>query len=114
MYGENRRLKTLGRYPHLSLADARRAARRFLATAEDRVEASGPMPISFEEACERFLHHCRTRNKERTVRDYTRLLNRHFRFTKNVQEIGRADIMKRISELGATPAEQRHAFVALR
>ncbi|MEH6728947.1 MAG: Arm DNA-binding domain-containing protein, partial [Hyphomicrobiales bacterium] len=28
MYGQKRRLKTVGRYPHLSLADARREAKR--------------------------------------------------------------------------------------
>ena len=32
MFGEKRRLKTLGRYPNLSLSDARRDARLFLMT----------------------------------------------------------------------------------
>ena len=68
MYGEKRRLKTLGRYPDFSLSDARKEARRFLAEADDLPEANGPIPIPFEEAKRRFLAHCEGRNKERTVK----------------------------------------------
>ncbi|MCB9929047.1 MAG: DUF4102 domain-containing protein [Alphaproteobacteria bacterium] len=74
MYGEKRRLKTLGRYPDFSLSEARKEARRFLADADERPDASEPPTIAFEEAKQRFLAHCEGRNKERTVKDYTRLL----------------------------------------
>ena len=114
MYGEKRRLKKLGRYPDFTLSDARKEARRFLAEADDLPEASGPAPIPFEEAKRRFLAHCVGRNKERTVKDYTRLLNRHFELSNDLHEVTRAQIMKVISSLSRTPSEQSHAYVAIR
>ena len=114
MYGEKRRLRTIGRYPDLSLSEARRAAKRFLATAEERSDASGAAALSFGEACDRFLVHCEGRNKPRTVESYRRLLHRHFSFKKDLQEIERADITQMLSKLSETPGEQQHAYVALR
>lgn len=114
MYGEKRRLRTIGRYPELSLSEARRAARRFLATADDRADASGAPALSFAEARDRFLEHCEGHNKPRTVQTYRRLLNRHFAFKKDLEEIERADVTRMLSKLSATPGEQQHAYVALR
>lgn len=70
MYGEKRRLRAIGRYPDLSLSEARRAARRLLATADDRADSSGAPALSFAEARDRFLEHCEGRNKPRTVQTY--------------------------------------------
>lgn len=114
MYGEKRRLKTLGRYPEFSLSDARKVARRFLAESDDLPEANGPAPILFEEAKQRFLAHCMSRNKERTVKDYTRLLNRHFELSGYLDEVTRVQTMKVVSNLSRTPSEQHHALVAIR
>lgn len=63
MYGEKRRLRTIGSYPGLSLSEARRAARRFLATADDRADASCARALSFAEARDRFLERCEGRNE---------------------------------------------------
>lgn len=114
MYGEKRRLKTLGRYPNLPLSDARKEARRFLAEVESLPEVVTSAPIPFADAKARFLAHCARRNKERTVKDYTRLLNRHFTFTSDLHEITRSQVMKAVSRLSQTPSEQEHAYVALR
>lgn len=114
MYGEKRRLKTLGRYPNLPLSDARKEARRFLAEVDNLPEAVTSAPIPFADAKARFLAHCTRRNKERTVKDYTRLLNRHFTFTDDLHEITRSQIMKVVSRLSQTPSEQEHAYVAIR
>ena len=58
MYGEKRRLKTLGRYPDLSLSEARKAARKFLSEVIDAPLAPDIAPISFPEAKVQFLAHC--------------------------------------------------------
>ena len=116
MYGEKRRLKTLGRYPALSLADARKEARRFQVEFDKVPEAEfAHQQISFNDAKELFLDACRQKNKERTVYDYDRLLSRNFSFGKRlVGEIVRAEIQKSLHDLRDRPSEQHHAFVAVK
>lgn len=65
MYGEKRRLKTLGKWPDLSLKDARQAARQLLA-APPVVRVSP----KFGEMRERFLADSRTRLRPTTVERY--------------------------------------------
>ncbi|MEM8577171.1 MAG: integrase family protein [Pseudomonadota bacterium] len=117
LLGEKRRRKTLGRYPDLSLADARKQARQLLASSAleaDGMLSSSVAPISFADAKARFLEDSERRNKPRTFRDYKRLLDRHFDFAFEIQSVERKQIMKVISGLAATPSEQTHAFVAIR
>ena len=117
LLGEKRRRKTLGRYPDLSLADARKQAKQLLAANAlegDALFLSQFAPVSFTEAKARFLEDSRRRNKPRTFKDYKRLLDRHFNFSGDLQTVERKQIMKVISELSATPSEQSHAFVAIR
>lgn len=114
MYGQKRQLKTIGRYPNISLADARKTAKEILigfaaSPPDDDLES-----ISFTQAKNSFLKDCGTRNKIRTVKDYKRLLNKHFKINKPLSEIKRAHVMKVILNLSSTPSEQAHAFVAIR
>lgn len=115
MYGAKRRLKTIGRYPALTLADARRDARRLLVELQD---SEGLQPttrhVSFSEARSRFLADSKSRNKPRTHKDYTRLLTKHFPFSIDVDRVNRSDIMSAVEGLAQTPSEQGHAFVAIR
>lgn len=114
MYGEKRRLKTLGRYPNMSLSLARSEAKRFFVSYHDGPAFIEEPSISFQAAKQKYLKDCETRNKSRTVADYTRLLNRHFKFNTPVKEITRQHVMKIVASLAATPSEQSHAFVAIR
>ncbi|WP_424970648.1 tyrosine-type recombinase/integrase [Dinoroseobacter sp. S76] len=117
LLGEKRRRKTLGRYPDLSLADARKQAKQLLAAsalAGDGLLSTQSAPVSFADAKARFLEDSQRRNKPRTFNDYKRLLDRHFNFSGNVQSVERKQVMKVISSLSATPSEQSHAFVAIR
>ena len=66
MYGEDRRLKTLGKWPELSLKDARQEARQFLASPPP-VTASNP---TFFTVRDRFLAECRARLRPTTVERY--------------------------------------------
>lgn len=113
MYGDQRRLKTIGRYPALSLSDARKEARRFLANYLEN-PAKIEIEIPFAKARDEFLKACASRNKPRTVSDYTRLLNRHFHYKTNLHSLTRQQIMKTISKLSETPSEQTHAYVVIR
>ena len=112
MYGERRQLKTLGRYPSLSLADARTAAKRFFVELESGA-AANPL-ISFKDAKARFIEDSRGRNKARTAADYERLLHKHFNFAGELRDVSRQQIMKVISGLADTPSERSHAYVAIR
>lgn len=114
MFGEKRRLKTLGRYPSLSLSEARAEARRFFVRYAEGAQVPSESSVSFDNAKERFLRDCEGRNKPRTVADYRRLLNKHFQFADNLDEVSRQKIMNVISRLSKTPSEQSHAYVAVR
>lgn len=69
MLGTNRKLRTLGRYPELSLREARQRA---LALLDDLRPQKQQKLVS--DALNAFFEHCATKNKPRTVRDYQRLL----------------------------------------
>ena len=113
VYGANRRRTSIGRFPASKLSDARTEAKRLI--AEHTLGRTRPSTVPFDEAKGRFLASCERRNKPRTVRDYRRLLNRHFRFSKTpLTEVSAQEIMSRINRLGETPHEQNHAFVAAR
>ncbi|GAA0007630.1 tyrosine-type recombinase/integrase [Bradyrhizobium diazoefficiens] len=111
--GADRRLITIGRYPLISLAKAREEAKRLM--AERTLGRFRPQSIPWDEARELFLATCAQKNKPRTVRDYRRLLKRHFPFgRKKVSEITPQDINHRIDRLRDTVSEQNHALVAIK
>lgn len=115
VYGKERRLKTLGRYPALGLADARKAAKKLLGDIATLDPDTPHAPrVSFDGACERFLADCAIRNKPSTVAEYRRLLRRHFDIDKALGDVNRADIMRRVEAIKGAPAERHHAFVAIR
>lgn len=65
MYGSERRLKTLGKWPELSLKEARQAARQVLASPPTMRRTP-----TFFEARDTFLADCRTRLRPATVERY--------------------------------------------
>lgn len=112
-HGKLRRRETIGRVGILSLKTARQAAKERLAayTLGKTAQASPTWNISLEQ----FLEEGRKRLKERTRKDYDRLLKRHFRFGElRLDEISSTELQRRIDKLSDTPAEQHHAFVVLR
>ncbi len=114
--GKDRRRLSLGRYPDLSLSEARNLAKRAQADiALDELTPAQTLPVvSFETAREKFLADTEARTKTRTIDEYRRLLYRHFRFECSLKELSRDQIARPIEELRATPSEQKHAFVAIR
>lgn len=114
-YGKDRKLITLGRYPALPLAQARKEAKRMQGKLLSAPLPSGTLPtVSFAEAVEDFIEDSRKRTKASTHVEYERLLKRHFSFNKPLAEITRHDVMRAVSALSHKPSIEQHAYVALR
>lgn len=107
------RRHSIGRYPLVSLSDARKEARRIL--AEKQLGKVRPTHVAFDDAKAAFLAECEKKNKPRTVRGYARLLNRHFPFGRqSVGDIHSRQIVLTLNKLADTPSEKQHAFTAAR
>jgi integrase len=112
-HGAERQLTTIGRYPVISLSEARTQAKHIL--AERTLGKHRPRSIPFDDALAGFLAACEQRNKPRTVQDYTRLLNRHFPFGKTqLSAIMPQDINRRLDRLLDTPAEHAYALIVIK
>jgi integrase len=116
LYGTPRQRVTIGRYPIISLSDARAEAKRIL--AENTLGKHRPRSVAWQDAQKAFLTECAERVKERdlkdrTVSDYTRLLNKHFTFgRRQLSDITADDIARRIERITDAPSERNHALVA--
>ncbi|MDA4846419.1 tyrosine-type recombinase/integrase [Hoeflea poritis] len=84
MYGQKRKLKTLGRYPDISLADARLAAKRVLVSKP----ASPEVEISYDDARKAFIEECRDKNRPKTVVGYERYL-KTLKYSGKVSDLNR-------------------------
>jgi integrase len=100
---------TVGTYPAMSLADARRKALALKAEG-------APIPLSkltFETAYERFKAEHVAGKKERTQHDYTRVLNKYYLpklAKKQLVDISYAILAEITDKLADTPSEQAHAL----
>lgn len=70
-HGFDRRLITIGRYPIITLADARTEAKRIL--AELTLGRHRPRTVRWDEALGLYLAACEEKNRKRTVHAYRRL-----------------------------------------
>ena len=114
-YGKKRNLVTLGKYPDLTLAKARREAKLMQGKLLSEPLPSDTLPTtSFPDAIDAFIEDTKKRTKASTHNEYERLLKRHFSFDKNLAEITRNDVMKAVSALSDKPSIEQHAFVAIR
>ena len=115
VHGKKRTRTNIGKYPQLSLAEARSECRRII--AERTLGLRNPEPsLAADKAVEAFIAACELRNKPRTVADYRRLLTRHFvrEFgSRSLDAIKTRDISRIIDGLRATPTEQNHAHTAM-
>jgi len=113
VHGVNRQRETLGRYPTISLKQARDKAKRMLAEITLGMQQNRSIP--FREARALFLEACESKNKKNTVDYYRKRLDLHFRFgRKRLDEISRIDIQSRIRKIRTSSSERNHAFVVMR
>jgi integrase len=103
---DNRRI-TIGKYPIVSLGDAREAAKRLL--AEFTLGRLRPQSLRYQEAVQLFLADKAKSARPRTVADYTRHLSKHFPFKGQLAEVTHAQVAQRLDRLKETPAEHNHA-----
>jgi integrase len=104
--GRQRRRLTIGKYPKISLKDARTEAVRLLGR-----DVSDEPNFAISEALGSFLEYVSLNNRPRTVSDYRRLLTRHFP-TGRMRELTKSNLARRLDMLKRTPAEQAHATAA--
>ena len=110
LIGSGRR-QAIGRYPTISLKDARTECVRIL--AEKTLGRVRPTHTAFDDAKVRFIEACERRNRPRTVKDYKRHLDKHYPYGRSsVAEITPQDIIRRLAKLSDVPSERHHAFTA--
>lgn len=108
-HGPTRQLITIGRFPIISLAQARTEAKRLL--AERTLGKHQPEKISWDDAVILFLTACQQKNRPRTQAGYKRLLEKHFKFgPTKLAAITPIDIHRRLDKLTDVPGERAHAL----
>jgi len=106
---------TIGRYPIISLQDARGRAKEIL--AERTLGQHRPKTITFQEAYDLFLATHYQGKKARTKTDGERILRKHFLPKlrgERLENITTENVAKIIDRLLPTPAEANHAFAVIR
>lgn len=116
LLGNERKRQSLGRYPDLSLSDARLLAKE--AQVAHARRALQPVhvasDVSSADARTLFLTDCDRRNKASTAAEYRRLLQKYFPFGGKLAAVETPQIVAAIDRLSGAPSEQKHAFVAIR
>lgn len=110
---QERRRLSIGRYPAMSVQDARLEARRLLHTAAAARRDHDITVVSFPEALEKFVEVHLAEKKVSTAGDWERVLRKHFEpiWKKRLMpEITRADIAGVINKLLKEGGEANNAF----
>jgi integrase len=105
------RRQSIGRYPIVTLAEARAQARTLL--AEKTLGKVRPTHTAFDDAKAEYLAECEKENRPSTVYECKRLLATHYPFGRSsIASIGSRDILRRLSKLADRPSERQAAFRA--
>lgn len=116
MLVDSGRRQSIGRFPDISLKQARDIAYRKF--AEKALEDHEAPKLGFAEAFDRYLAiHCHVNNKPRTAAETERLISKHFLpkwRNRQLPEISTHDVTRIIDGILATPMEANHAFAAIR
>jgi integrase len=106
---DNRRI-TIGRYPVLSLSEARTEAKRIM--AEATLGRLRPHAISFAAAVDAFLEERAPHLRPNTLRSYTHHL-KSYHFKSKLGEITQHDITRQLKALAGRPSAHNHAVGTL-
>ena len=101
--------RAIGRYPIISLAEARTEARRML--AEKTLGKTRPQSMSVKQAIKLFIEDKRLRRRARTVEDYEYVLNRHFSLPGQVEDVSFTELSRRLDRL-KTASAYNHTLAA--
>lgn len=110
--GRNRERVAIGRYPDLSLSDARAEAKRLLSTAAEAKTIS----MTFAEARSKYLDENYGDSKSRWPHIVKLLLTNHFKALerKQLSNITDGDIRRALDKLANRPSLQLHVYRAVR
>jgi site-specific recombinase XerC len=108
VHGKECRTITIGRYPIITLSQARTEAKRLL--AEFTLGKVRPQSITYEAAMELFLQDKAHNRRESTVATYRRLLKR-LKFKCQLTEINHAEAARKLDRF-TSPSERSHILVA--
>ena len=112
LIGSGRR-QSIGRYPLISLSDARTEARRIL--AEKTLGRVRPTHTAYDDAVQDYLTECEKKNRSGTVKEYRRILSNHFPYGRqSIGDITPRDVVRKLNGLSDRLSEKHHAYVALR
>jgi len=112
LLGSGRR-QAIGRYPTISLAQARDKAKIIL--AERALGKHRPSNVSWKKALAEYLEVVKAKNRPHTHHEYSRTLKSYFPFgDTKLADITKADISRKLARLKDTPSQQKHAAVYLK
>ena len=103
-------LITIGRFGVLGLSEARTEAKKLL--AEYTLGKIRPQSITFPQAVALFIADKKKQRRERTAKDYERLLGL-FPFKGQLGDVSFAEVSRQLAKITA-PSEFNHALVALK
>jgi integrase len=114
VHGPNRTRTTLGRYPVITLQQARAKAKSVL--AERTLGKFQKATVKFDAALDLYIQNHLEKLKPKTTYDTKRLLNKHFRPKlqhERLADVSRGAIAAITNRLVSTPSEARHAHTAI-
>lgn len=107
------RRQKLGRYPTLTLSQARTEAKRIL--AEKQLGRIKPKFTAFEDAKDAYLENAQRTTKESTYRGYKWRLDNRLDFArKNIADITPRHILSILNQMHDAPMEKRYTFITAR
>jgi hypothetical protein len=110
--GRKRERITIGKYPDVSLSEARTEAKRLLSTTP----VAKPVSITFAAARDQFMVENYRNSKSRWPHLVKLMLTKHFKpiETKQLTDITDEDISDALKKLGNRPSQQLHVYRAAR
>lgn len=111
MYGPKRQLKTLGRYPDIPLAEARKRAKLFQATQTKVKDPTAA--FDYQMVVDLYLTDCHRRLRGSTLDGYTLYLT-HITFQGPIGEVTRGQVIRAIERYTKSPSSQNYAFTTFK
>lgn len=110
-YGKKRRLKTIGRYPDLPLAEARKRAKLFQATqAHDQGQE---ISYDYQAVVDEYLRDCQHRLRGSTLKGYVLYLS-HITFDGPISDVMQGQVIRAIEQYTTSPSSQNYAFTTFK
>ena len=115
VHGNDRQFKKLGRYPAVSLAQARERVRSIVAKKALGIEEE-ISNVTVQAAIDRYVAtHCEVKNKPRTAAETKRLLKYLAPIARrSITAVKTGDVLRIVDSASPSMSERRHVFVAAR